>query len=275
MATRKEASGSMRAAERTLEVLRALNETNPARVSDLHAATRISRPSLYRVLETLCVLGYVRKRGDERYELTARIRQLASGFREDAWICETALPVMQGLQREIVWPTDLAMLDGEAMLLAETTRQASPLTIDAFRAGARLPLLRTAAGRAYLAWCPAAERRAVLDTLEREPDSLGLGARDRRAITQVLAQTRRNGYGQQFGELDGKIGAIAVPVMLGERVVATLGITFISSALTCAEAARRYLTPLRGAAEEIEQLLAATPHGDAPRTAARIRGSAG
>lgn len=249
MPSPRAASGSMRAAERTLEVLRALNQHNRSRVSDLRTLTGIPRPSLYRVLDTLCTLGYVRKRGDERYELTARIRALASGFREDAQVCEAALPIMRALQIEIVWPTDLSILDGDAMLLAETTRQVSPLTIDTFRAGARLPLLRTAAGRAYLAACPPPERQALLSMQSKARLA------DGRPIGQMLTQTRRAGYGQQQGEIDPKISAIAVPVRHGKRVVASLGITFITSALTCAEAARRYLPALRGAAQRIEKAL--------------------
>lgn len=258
MATQRSTTASMRGAARTLDVLRALNADNPARVSGLAERTGISRPALYRVLDTLCELGYVRRRDDERYELTARIRQLAMGFREQTWICQTALPVMQALQHEIVWPTDLAVLDGTAMVLAETTRQASPLTIDAFRAGARLPLLRTAAGRAYLAWCPETERRALLDRLHAEAPK---ATPDRRSLSQVLAQTRRLGYGQQHAEIDRKIAAIAVPVGFDGRVVACLGITFIASALTCAEAARRYLAPLAKAAKDVEALLGAERGG--------------
>jgi len=49
--------GEMRGVKRTLAVLRALNQHNGERVSDLARLTEIPRPSLYRVLETLCALG--------------------------------------------------------------------------------------------------------------------------------------------------------------------------------------------------------------------------
>lgn len=264
MAVQRNKSASMRSAERTLEVLRALNEHNRSRVSELHAVTRIPRPSLYRILETLCALGYVRKRSDEGYDVTERVRLLASGFQEEAWVRQTAYPVMQALQHEIVWPTDLSVLEGEAMVLAETTRRASPLTIDGFRVGARLPLLRTAAGRAYLAWCPVPERRAILERLERSSPREHATDRERRSVAQAIAQTRRNGYGQQHGEIDKKIAAIAVPILSDGRVLACLGITVITSALTCAEAARRYLAPLKAAAREIEGLVPSPHRGTTP-----------
>ena len=51
------------------------------------------------------------------------------------------------------------------MLIRETTHAASTLSIDYGMVGRRLPILRTAAGRVYLAFCPDNERRAILDML--------------------------------------------------------------------------------------------------------------
>jgi IclR family mhp operon transcriptional activator len=58
----KDATGNwnpMRSALRTLTVLRALNVHNGATVGDLSLATGISRPALYRILETLREAGYI------------------------------------------------------------------------------------------------------------------------------------------------------------------------------------------------------------------------
>jgi IclR family mhp operon transcriptional activator len=237
-----------------------MNEHNGSRVAELHRATGIPRPSLYRVLETLCSCGYVRKRENDRYELTARIRALSSGFKDEDWIREIALPVLQQLQQEIVWPTDIVVFDDDEVVLAETTRRNSPLTIDKFRPGARLPLLRSATGRAYLAFCPEAERRAILERLTATRESDNARAGDRRYVSNLIARTRNNGYGEQHGEIDPKVAGIAVPVISGGRVAACVNITFIASALTCAEAARRYLESLKRAARRIEQMLEARGH---------------
>jgi IclR family transcriptional regulator, mhp operon transcriptional activator len=237
-----------------------MNEHNGSRVAELYRATGIPRPSLYRVLETLCACGYVRKRENDRYELTARIRALSSGFKDEDWIREIALPVLQQLQQEIVWPTDIVVFDDDEVVLAETTRRNSPLTIDKFRPGARLPLLRSATGRAYLAFCPEAERRAILERLTATRTPENAGARDRRYISGLIARTRSNGYGEQHGEIDPKVAGIAVPVISGGRVAACVNITFIASALTCAEAAGRYLESLKRAARRIEEMLDAQGH---------------
>jgi len=251
--------------ERTVGVIRALNEHHGARVSDLTHVTGIPRPSLYRVLETLCALGYARRRGDdERYELTALVRSLSDGFNDESWVREIALPVMESLQHEIVWPTDLATFFGDAMYLRETTRRRSPLTIDNAMVGLRLPMLRSATGRVYLAYCSDAEREAILDNLACSTAPEDAGARDRRHIRNMLSLTRRNGYGQQHGEIFPKTAAIAVPIMHEERVMACLNISFIASALTPRDAAARYLNALRSASNTIEEKIRSASRAVAP-----------
>jgi IclR family mhp operon transcriptional activator len=246
----------MRGVTRTLEVLRALNAQNGARVSALAKATGIPRPSLYRILETLCGLGYVRRRGgEERYELTALVRSLSNGFSQEYWISAIALPTLQALQREVVWPTDLVTFFDNAMFMRETTRLASPLTIDQVTVGERLPMLISATGRAYLAYCEGPEREAILRNLAKSAAPTDALARNRRYVANLLARTRRKGYGHQHGEVYPKTGAIAVPVMHLGRVMACLNISFIASVLTVDEAAARYLAALRAAAEGIAQQL--------------------
>src|SRR3984885_15678875 len=65
----------MRAALRTLTVLTALNVRNGATVAELAIATRISRPALYRILETLREAGSISVDIARRhYCLTMRVR---------------------------------------------------------------------------------------------------------------------------------------------------------------------------------------------------------
>lgn len=247
----------MRGVSRALGVLRALNEHNGERVATIARVTGIPRPSLYRILEALRSLGYVRRRADgETYELTIQVRALSDGFSDEAWLRQAALPVMQRLQHEIVWPTDIATFFDDAMYLRETTRRQSPLTIDGATVGLRLPMLKSATGKAYLAWCSETEREAILENLRRSTLPQDALAREARTVRNLLAATRRNGYGEQSREIFPKTAAIAVPILVAERVLGCLNISFIASALEPREAAARYLGPLKSAARTIEDELA-------------------
>jgi IclR family mhp operon transcriptional activator len=261
MPRRDQASATLfRAVERTMAVLRAMNENNGATVGELARSTGIPRPSLYRLVETLCGLGYLRQQPQDgrRYELTLLVRTLSDGFNDEPWVRSVAQPVMEALQREIVWPTDISAFFGNTMYLRGTTRRHSPLTIDTATAGLRLPMLLSASGRAYLAFCNNAEREAILANLRRSQAPEDKLARDRRHVRSLVSMTRKKGYGERHGEIFAKTGAIAVPIRRDGHVLACLSISFIASALTPREAAARYLPQLREAVRTIEIGCAAT-----------------
>lgn len=264
MATPTSRTTSMRSAERTLNVLIALNESAGGTVSSLAAATGISRPSTYRILDVLIQKGFVRKgQGlDDRYELTMRVRTLSAGYRDEDWIREVALPKIATLQQEIVWPTDIATFHDNAMFLRETTRGLSPLTIDRVAVGVRLPLLRTATGRAYLAFCSEGEQQRILENLRTagRPEDAGVNAP--KWVNTLLATTRQRGYGERTEDMFPKTSAIAIPIFHHQRLLACLNVTFIASVLTPQDAASRYLALLQTAARAIER--SADMHDKAP-----------
>lgn len=245
-------SPAMRGAQRTLKVLRALNLHNGASVTQLSGMTVISRPALYRILDTLCSQGYVRRRpGEGEYELTALVRTLSDGYKDEDWVRQAAIPVIEALQQEVVWPTDLATFHDNAMYLRETTRKRSPLTIDGVGVGERLPMLRSATGRAYLAFCTEAERKLILDNLRASGRPEDAGAGNRRHVNAMLAATRSRGYGERQEDMFAKTSALAIPIQAGERILACLNITFIASVMTPREAAQRYLASMKLAAASI------------------------
>ncbi len=242
----------MRGVERTLSVLRALNELNGSSVTLLACRTSISRPALYRILETLIAQGYVRRRMEENwYELTSKIRLLSDGYRDSDWVREVALPLINELQREIVWPTDLATFSDNAMYLRETTRRCSPLTIDGLTVGLRLPMLHTATGRAFLAYCDNAERQIIIENLMRSGRAEDAKAKDEKFIESMISVTRKRGYAEREEEIFPKTSAIALPIHSSGRILACINITFIASVLKPKDAADRYLAALSDVAKAI------------------------
>lgn len=145
----------------------------------------------------------------------------------------------------------VALLQALLALVAATARGTSDLD----QAALRLPMLRSAAGRAYLAWCPANEQRLILESLRASGHPDDARSHDPQWVRSLIANTRRRGYGERQEELVERTGAIAIPIRLGARVAACLSITFIASALTPQQAARRHLDVLRASAHEIETRL--------------------
>ena len=179
----------IRALLRGLEVLHVLNQQNGATVSEVASAIDLPRTTTYRILETLCVAGYAyRAKSDERYRLTIMVRGLSDGFDDEAWVTQIARPYMYELCRDLIWPVAIATLSGSTMLIRQTTDHESPLAVEKRGPGFRVPILGSASGIAYLAFCPKEQRDTLLDMLAQSKRDTDRPARDCRD-----ASMRRSG----------------------------------------------------------------------------------
>jgi IclR family mhp operon transcriptional activator len=248
----KARGASVRSLERGLALLLAMNRRKLPSVVELARDTRLPRPTVYRLLETLSRAGFVtRSRPLDRYCLTSQVRALSDGFAEDDWIADIAAPLMTQLTRQLVWPVALMTFEAGRMLVRETTHEASTLSIDHGMVGRSLPLLRTAAGRCYLALCPGKERRAILEMLSRSKAPEDRGARETQRLTKLLDAIRAKGYAIQDREINPKTTGIAVPIRLGTRMLGSMSLIWISSALTIEQAENEFLPLLTSTARRI------------------------
>ena len=233
-------------------MLRALNRSGSDTVLRLSTATRISRPALYRVLATLVSEGYVTSMGDgHAFALDSKIRELSLGFRDQDAFTEAAAPILDRLQQEIMWPTDLAVYEDGKMVIRETTRRNSPLVFDRAAVGWRLPVLHTSLGIAYLSGLDDAALNGVLRKLKRSKDPLDAIAHERGAIERYLQRARSQGYASRPRGFTPTTDSIAVCLQGRLSPVGAIGITFVASAMTSREAARRFLPSLQAAAREL------------------------
>ncbi|MEW9582414.1 DNA-binding transcriptional regulator [Paraburkholderia sp. DGU8] len=253
---------NVRGLARGLQVLRALNEMESGRASSqqISEMTGLHRTTVRRLLETLMEEGFVRRSAsDDSFRLTLQVRSLSEGFTDSERIATIAPPVMGRLLQRVAWPSDLTTPDGDAMIIRETTHRFSPLSFHRSMVGRRLPILLTAAGRAYFAMCPDGEREDILDLLRS-----GAGGEEQKAIAsndalvkRLVRRVRADGFGSNHGDwaAQSKIGAVAVAIVSHERVLASLNVVFLSRAVTLAEANRRFVPHLQRAAQEMVEAL--------------------
>src|SRR6202034_2803865 len=96
------------------------------------------------------------------------VRTLSDGFDDEALIGHIAKPLLGKLGEHLTWPVAVATPAGATMLIRETTQnQASVSPLEHHGPGVRVPMLASAAGRAYLANCPAPQRDSLLELLSR------------------------------------------------------------------------------------------------------------
>jgi len=244
--------GNVRSLERGLALLAAMNRRKLPSVVELARDTRLPRPTVYRLLETLSRAGFVtRSSPNDRFSLLPRVRTLSDGFVEDDWIAEIAAPLMTEFTRDVVWPVALMTFEQGRMLVRQTTHEASTLSIDHGMVGRSLPMLRTGAGRCYLAFCPAKERRAILEMLSRSKAPEDRPAREPQRLSRLFEAIRAKGYAIQDREINPKTTGLAVPIVLGTRVRGALSSIWISSAMTIEKAETELYPPLAAIAARI------------------------
>jgi IclR family mhp operon transcriptional activator len=266
---------NVRGLARGLEVLKALNAMEDGRATSQQIAdlTGLHRTTVRRLLETLMEEGFVRRsNSDDSFRLTLAVRALSEGFTDTERIATVAPPVMGQLLQRVAWPSDLTTPDGDAMIIRETTHRFSPLSFHRAMVGRRLPILLTAAGRAYFAMCPDEEREDILELLRS-----GAGGEEQQALAKndalvrsLIKRVRDDGFGSNHGDwvAQAKIGAVAVAIVSHERVLASLNVVFLSRAVSLADASRRFVPELQKAAAEMVAALDSAEQkaqpGDAP-----------
>ena len=249
---------TIRALERGLGVLEALHGLRSATLRQLHDATRLPKPTLLRVIRTLERAGYLRRGlNDGLYRSSVKLSRLAPEPGDGERLIEAAAPVLNRLQRAAVWPSDLAVHRGDAMVIVESSRLLSPFHISRVGMNFRIGVTSSALGRVFLAHCAPERRRTILARLRRSDSPLESLARMPRQLDRVLRQTRAQGYGTRDRDYKPETTAIAVPIFDGARVIGGINIVWVTRAVPLEQMVAAHLGELQAAAQEISARLAA------------------
>lgn len=261
---------TIRALDRGLEVLAFLQAARAASLHDMHLATGLPKATLIRIIATLDQRGLVWQRLADGAYLPSHL-QLAraphAGLEER--LQEVASPVLVQLCRQVNWPSILAVPRLDHMEVVETNAPKSYFHhIPLGPVGFRVNMLRSATGRAYLAFCSDSERDAVLQRLRSSGEPGNEIAHDSRLVQRLLDESRRLGYGLRVPDFGGHYhlprrgwddgrNSIAVPIRAGDEVVAVVNLTWIHKVVTLRQVVAQCLQPLQAAAALIGRRLEA------------------
>lgn len=249
----------VRSVERGLRILSEVSRSKGIVPGEVSKRLGIPRPSVYRILGALETLGYVaRSASDNRFRVTLKAREIADGYDDETQAGALGGPVMVGLQRQLVWPVDILTYENGAMVIRESTLNRSPMSINRNMIGTRAPILRSSAGRAWLAFALDKEREICLNMLRLRNDPEDLPYLDPTHLAQILACTRNQGYGLRHAEkLLPETSSFAMPVIVDARVICCINVIWITSALSIADARNTLLEPLRQAAAKMAEQFSA------------------
>ncbi|MEO7938055.1 MAG: DNA-binding transcriptional regulator [Burkholderiaceae bacterium] len=242
---------------RALKVLRALNGQPVSSLDTLYKLTGLPKPTLVRLLHTLESDGLVKRAPQYgAWYLTSEVRALASGYHSEPHLVEASSAIADALTQQLRWPVSVAVPDGDAVVVRYSTIPNSPLSFFHSTINMRLSMFDQALGRAWLAFCDAPAREALIALLLQNGIS-GQPPPGRDAeIRHMLDAVRAQGYALRDPRVRPESSTIAVPVFDGPRVVASLGLTWFSSALNLTKATEEFHLPLRDSAGQIALALA-------------------
>jgi DNA-binding IclR family transcriptional regulator len=223
---------------------------------EINEALGYSRPTGYRYVKELVEVGMLRKVAAGQYSLGGRIIELDYQLRQTDPVLLAARPAMQKL-------ADRSGLD--AVL---TVMFAGPRVIDihrvsvekelhlAYGRGRPRPIFNSGAPKILLAHLPRGPLVKIHESHAREIAAHGLG-KTWAEFRNALAQIRKQGHYRSLGELEPRLGSVAVPVFNpdGECVAALALVGGIDRIQ--ALPLESLLSPLQEAVEEIHLSLIA------------------
>jgi IclR family mhp operon transcriptional activator len=218
---------------RSFAVLEALSHRRSTTLSMLTGETGLPRPTVVRLLHTLIALGYA-----------ARVLGFAESIRFVDHLVDAAIPHMRGFTEEHGWPLYLATISQGAIVIRHSTAPESPMSFEGAGLNARRPVLISALGRVWLAFCPEEERRAILR-------DIGVTRRQEAALEAVLERVRRDGIAFTQPPRPTRIHGMAVPIRRGSRMLGSLSMRFPRSTMTEEVVARRFGRLLQSLARAI------------------------
>lgn len=231
----------VRSLQRGIEILQIINQKNGLKAAQIAAIAKIPRSSVYRLLETLEQMRLiVRDQTSDSWRVAVHAKSLSSGFRDEDWVIQTAVPEMVRLGRQVLWPLDLVTFRNSVMEIRESTHNLSPYSLDHGMVGLGLPILNSSSGRAYLAFSPDDEREHVLAALSvelgMEPPFMTMDG----PLERILGQCRELGVGFRREGFRRETMSISAPVVFKKRVIACLTMVWIKSALSFETAVANY-----------------------------------
>lgn len=247
----------VRALERGLRILEVVNEQDGIKTQDIADLTGLSRPTVFRLLETLQSMGFVTpSTSGVGWHPTLTCNLLSSGFVDKSWVGQIAMPEMIKLGENILWPLDLVTIDGDAMLIRETTHKVSPFSFDMGMVGRRVPILHTSGGHSYLSFCPDDEREVIFEMLRKSGKPEHALIHDPHMMSQILERTRARGFGFRTDGYRSHTHSVATPITYDGRVLASLCVICLKTAISFDEMARRFVPRLQKTCERISLQIA-------------------
>jgi IclR family transcriptional regulator, pca regulon regulatory protein len=238
-----------------LSVLGSFGHDRPSMsLSEMAAATGLSRASARRLLRTLVGLGYVSQTG-KLFALAPRILELGFAYLStQSWI-DRAEPLMKDLSHAFHESCSAAILQGSEIIYVARAAAPHRIMSTTIAIGARLPAFHTSLGRVQLGFLEDGRLHDLLKPMRLEPYTANTIV-DRAALIDRIIKDHGQGFSIVDEELEKGLRSIAVPIVnRAGSCVAAINLSAHSNRTTRNEMREEFLPRLREAAEAISRSL--------------------
>ena len=207
------------AAFQIIEEMAPMNED--VRITDLARRLGMPRAKIYRYLQTLCNIGYVRQDPvTERYRLTLKLFHVGQAIADGTQLTSTARPVMVQLRDKAGLTCTLSIPEDGGMRVVDIVRVDSPVQI-VTKPGALLSFHASAQGKVALAFGDAGLLPVQLAA--QHPPMANGEAFDPARLEAEIARAGKAGWAVAPEETLRGVNAISAPIFdLENRFVATI-----------------------------------------------------
>jgi DNA-binding IclR family transcriptional regulator len=197
---------------RGLEILRCFTPSTPLLGNkELSQKTGLPKATISRFTYTLTRLGYLRSApGQSKYQLGSAVLALGFPLLANMFIRQLARPQMNELAEETGGSVAMGIRERINIIYVEASRSRSIYAPPYTDIGYAHPIAATSIGRAYLAACDPARRKAILNEIRvKTPDDW---QRYQASITQSQGDFLRLGFCMSFDYFRPNILGVGVPM---------------------------------------------------------------
>jgi IclR family pca regulon transcriptional regulator len=240
--------GFINSLARGLSILEAFNTINPRMgITELSRKTGLSKSTVYRLVQTLCTLGYmIPVEPENKYTLGPRILSLGFSVLYSLELREVASPYLQTLSKRIGETVNLAVLDGWQLVYVERIKTHQIVNIN-LHVGSRLEFFNTSMGRVLAAY---QDEKWISEYLEylinNVPDCEDYWKENGKILRQILNNVKKNEYAINNEDLAPGLRSVAAPVRNREgKVEGAVNIAVSSSLFSIEKLKKELLPPLQ------------------------------
>ena len=200
--------------EKALVILETLSRVEEMGISELSRELGLGKATIYRIITTLRIHGYVEQTDSEKYKLNFKLFEIGNRVVNQIGIRKTARPFLEQLAVTTKETVNLAVLDYYSVIYIDRVESREPLRMG-LDVGTRFPAFCTALGLAMFAYMNPLE----VDTLLAQTVQDGLFIKhtkntviDLSTVKEQLVEIRERGYSLDNEYYLSGIRGVAAPV---------------------------------------------------------------